>query len=846
MSYIAYINGFEVELSDIKPIALTKQVNDIARLDNRQSNFSNKITLPFTAKNIRAMKNLNQVGNTSNTPYIKNTFDLIDANSGKHIVYKGWCNVGQTTSKGYEINTYDGIIDFYKLIENRSLTDIGISDLSHVKVLTNIVNSWNDTYAYKYIIADYNGKLYTSTSNLNADYLIPSARISYLFDRVHNFAGFTYNGNIFNTERFLNFFMTFPKPIPTTEPIVTNITTQTSTFATGGYGGGGGLYFFNYGVNFFPTAFSTTDANNSTNANIISINTTGAYRITCNGQLTFPSGLIVKNVDYRLVAPDNSIITSGVIDASINQNVVINATAGNKLNLSTLPLDASFVGSFDTTLDLITGYSANFDDALVDFKATDFVNEIMRHFGLTAFKDEYTNHIEYLTLDEILQNTDIIDWSDKFVSKNSEKYAYSNFAKRNNFKYKYNDNNLRYNDGAIFIDNENLKDETTIIASKFFTPEQQKTIVLTNETNVYKFWDKVIKDDLTIDYKPLSGRYYSLRSVDNNFGSALTLQSELLGTSITFTTAPIESYYRLKQQQIIYDNYATIESILDNAKVLDATFYLNPLDYESFDFKKLIYVRQLASYYQVNKINNFVPTQPTKVELIEVDYFKELEIPEPMDYVFQVNNDILIDYTSCVATFAIFTDIPLLSNVEIIPYCLTADAIGGVFYAPYPLDTPIIISLTSTGSISYNFSQLPEMVGGWKFKFRYATSVFSYLESNLTNILNITNSCYFPVAPTINLSYITITNIETISIDALNGRTVRITYISDLTTGRMNLTAIGTSLSNTLPPSSANNMLAYQNGTIDISFPNFAISGGLSIYSLQLNALGVFSNTVIS
>ena len=85
----------------------------------------------------------------------------------------------------------------------------------------------------------------------------------------------------------------------------------------------------------------------------------------------------------------------------------------------------------------------------------------MQHFGLTAFKDKYTNTIEYLTLDEILQNTNVIDdW--KFISKNSEKYAYSNFAKKNNFKYKYNDNNLNYNDGAIFIQNENLKDETRL------------------------------------------------------------------------------------------------------------------------------------------------------------------------------------------------------------------------------------------------------------------------------------------------------------------------------------------------------------------------------------------------
>ena len=37
MSWIAYINGNLLELSESKPIAQTKQVNDLARLDNRQS-----------------------------------------------------------------------------------------------------------------------------------------------------------------------------------------------------------------------------------------------------------------------------------------------------------------------------------------------------------------------------------------------------------------------------------------------------------------------------------------------------------------------------------------------------------------------------------------------------------------------------------------------------------------------------------------------------------------------------------------------------------------------------------------------------------------------------------------
>ena len=844
MSYQGYINGFEIEISDIKPLALTKQVNDIARLDNRQSNFSNKVTLPFTVKNIRAMKNLFSVGNNSDIPYKQNVFDLIDKISGKHIVYKGWCNVPTTTVKGYEINIYDGIIDFFKSIENKTLTDIGISDLNHIKDIDTIVNSWANTETYKYIIADYNGKLLTATGNLNADYLVPSARISYLFSQVHSYAGYTFSGAVFNTEKYLNFFMTFPKPIPTDEPIVELVSTQTSSYLTGGYwnGGLGGYNSFGYTVNFFPTTFDTVNANNITNSNVITIATAGAYRITIDGSIFFDNAE-VKEFSYSANDANGLQLYAGTIDGSINGNVVLNMPIGGTINIYFNTYIVLWGGTVETTLELITGYSANFDEALVDFYAKDFINEIMQHFGLTAFKDKYTNHIEYLTLDEILQNENIIDWSSKFIQKNSEKYAYSNFAQKNNFKYRYNENNLRYNDGAIFVSNENLKDETTIISSKFYTHEQNTINLLGNETNIYKFWEKAIKDNGDVEYKSLSGRYYSLRSTDFTYSSTQTLQSEALGTSDTFTIAPIESYFRLKQQQIIYDNYLSLGSVLENARILDCSFWLNAVDYESFDFKQLIYVRQLSSYYQVNKINNFIPNTPTKIELIEVDYFSELDVPELINYNININS---VSYTSCLVTFDITSNIPAGSTIELIPYSLIQDVLGGTVYAPYTT-SQILVSLT-TPTLTYSFSQLPEMtLGGWKFKIVYRPSLFELVESNLTDVVNLIDSCYIPVAPpTPNLSYLIITGVETISI-INNRRLVRITYISDLsiTTMPLTLNAAGITPFAIINSNHTIDNTASQNGTIDVELLN-GFYTEICKYQLYLTSLGVQSNTAIS
>ena len=827
MSYIAYLNFQKIELlNDGKEIAFTKQVNSLSRLDNRQSNFTHKFIAPLTDNNKLVMDNCFIVGNQSNIPYQKNRFDLIDADSGKHLIFDGWANITQTSNKGYEINTYDGIIDFYKEIENKSLTEIGIADLNHVKNIENIVDSWNDTFAYKYILADYNGKKYTDLSQLNADYLIPSARISYIWDRIHTYAGMTYTGSVFESEKFLNLYMTFPKPIPTTDPITILITSQNNGYLTD--------VNFNVILNLLPTPFTTIYANGNGSNNQINITQNGSYRLSLSGY-----GII----DYLVINADGSFETNGTINGNVNGFIVLNLTQNQRILLN---------GGFNnfgvtllTTFELIDGYNVNFDEAFVDFSAKDFIKDIVQHFALTSFKDPYSDSIEYLTLDEILQNTDVIDWSDKFSQRQSESYILSGYAQKNNFTYRYNEDNVKHNDGFILVENENLKEETNVVNSKFYSPEQIKDLLIGREVNVYKFWNKELTDDLSVKYKDLQGRYYLLRSENVNFATDQTIASELLGISDTFTSAPFESYYRLSMQGIIFDNYKSIGSILNKAKMQIVDFYLSPSDYESFDFKKLIYVKQLGSYYLVNKISNFIKNKLTKCELIEVDYFTELVVPEPIDYVLQINNDIPIDYTDCEATFTLISDIPIGSDIEIVPYCLTPDGLGGTYFAPYPLVTPITATYTGA-TLTYDFSQLPFMIGGYKFKITYRTSIFEIVESNFSEIVNIDGACYFPIAPTPNLSFITITNVVTTSVVG-NRRNVRVSYISDLSVTTMTLTlnANGVTLFASLNSLAETFFSAPQNSFVDINLLDNAL-GEVCQYQINLSALGITSNIAVS
>ena len=208
MSLILYINGQLADLSPGQVIAQTRQVNDLNSLQNRQTSYTNKFSLPKTAHNIKLLDYLTLTGNSSNVPYQKNTCSLY-SHSGECFVYNGWAVVTDG-GDSYDCVVYDGIIDLYKAIENQSMANLDLDDLNHSKNPANVAASWHEesNLAYRYIIADYNGNL-THVGDgtgiyLNMDYLVPSVKVSWLWHKIfdeHNF-GQQPTGSIFSQPDF--------------------------------------------------------------------------------------------------------------------------------------------------------------------------------------------------------------------------------------------------------------------------------------------------------------------------------------------------------------------------------------------------------------------------------------------------------------------------------------------------------------------------------------------------------------------------------------------------------------------------------------------------------------------
>lgn len=653
---ILYINGEKVDLLAGQVIAQTKEVNDIGEPQIRLSNSTNIFKLPKTSNNLRIMQFMSMPGNLSNIPYQKNECSLY-SDTGECFIYKGWARITDS-GETFEVYIIDGIADFFKIIENKTLSNLDLSDLQHQKTVENIIATWTEDKPYKYILADYNGDTGPVNTEVgvmpevNIDYLAPSVKVSWLWDKIWETYGAFYHGSVFETFNFQELWMTFPKG-------------QTIS------GDNDHTIFESDDYSFIsPTASSNWSARwNSTDVDELAGNfnqihmkvaESATYRLRVSGKLfgfrgTDESqhlnayirvGLNAEeepnNTDLYipefLEVADNIIygedfdVLTGTFALEENDTICLIATKAKSTdpNFSYSGLNNP-INELQVELIRIDPNEIDFSDAFKDFNTKDFVREIFQRFALTIYKDKYTPDYRFLTLSEQLLNADTVDWSDKFVRKGTENYIYGTYAQRNWLRYNYNDKESTHNDWYIDVANVNLQDSKDLIKSKIYSPERIDGVYL-NETGskVYKLWDKEIvenpgPDDEPVKYNPLDKRYYFMRSVQR-FGTIKVISKQLAGLDETTDMYYRENYYKLPFYDIIQEYYAPIQQILNRAIITDIMLNLSEIDIVNFDFKKLYFFEQLGYYCLMNKIENYIPGRPTKCEVVKV-IFSEISSP---------------------------------------------------------------------------------------------------------------------------------------------------------------------------------------------------------------------------
>jgi hypothetical protein len=654
-------------LLDLDPgvtIAQTKQVNDLNSLETRQASYTNKFKIPKTATNVRIMQHLTLPGNTSNLPYQKNECSLYN-DTGECFVYKGWAVISDG-GEDYEAVIYDGIIDLYKAMENKTIADLNLLRFNHEKTVTAVKNTWNSIDpVFLYILADYNGNNGpTPFGFVNVDYLVPAVKVSFLIELYQYVLGIQWIGPFLGSEDFNDLYITYPKGVG-------GIESEKLLFESADY------KFYTNNTNVGPQTTppvlnkyyaqfnSTTTYTDITDTGDIHLKVpqAGTYRIEVSGKLDTYfreyGEYTVKQTDATIYAAKNS----GNINPQQTQNIsTVVSVAKSKEDFSgmtyinleandTVSIVISPIFPYDQTKNtfLISGMpnasrlsvkltrvnmtSIDFTSAFADFSLTDFLKEIMHRYGLTIHKDKYSNFYIFRTLKDQLETDDAIDWSNKFAKKISENYIYGIYAQRNWFRYQYNDKGSAHNDGYLDVQNENLPETKTIITSKTYSPEKNLVPYFRGQSHVYKLWEKEMTEasgdePAKIDYKPLDKRYYFLKAQKVNSPTPLFLYTgSTTGNSITSNVFYKESYEGLSYQDAIQNNYRPLANVLDKSLVITVELNLKDSDIANFDFKKLYYIAQLSGYFLVNKIINYISGKLTKCELVRVKHTPPTRLP---------------------------------------------------------------------------------------------------------------------------------------------------------------------------------------------------------------------------
>ena len=597
------INGQDIELAPNVMIARTLQVNDIGSPETRQTSYTNTFNIPRTSSNTKVLNMLGIIGNNSNIPYQKNEAYLYD-DSGFCLVYKGWAIISETAND-FKCNIYDGVIDFYKAIDNKTLADLDLSALAHDKTVPEVKSTQNLSKPYVYILADYNGKAIYD-SKINSDYLVPSVKVPFLWQKIEAFTGYQLNGTFKTNPDFLNLFLTYPKGVPPT--LGANILTDTSILNLTE------TAYLIYPLISDPSVYDNTKIQLLNSGKTIQALTNITFKVTIALSLTTlgtyapPVGSFLDQT-VEDVGPG---VYTQIFKLSAGQSIDFPLVLNYPINDPTYPITVLFTS---INIQELTN-AVLFEEEFAGMTIKQFVSEILWRFNLTMFKNPYENSYTLKYLSEIV-NAPSIDWSDKFDSLDSENYIYGDFGQRSWLRHRYNDENSFFNDGYFDINNTNLPDSKSVISSVAYSPEFNTTNEIGFITNLYPFWNKEAKEVGTVNYKTLANRFYFLKASPITLtGTSIT--SEVLGGTETITNAQREVFLNLSFVEIVEDYYSEIAFLLNQSKVLNVTLRLTEIDIVNMDFSKPVYIEQLGGSFLVNKISNFIPFKDTKVELIKI------------------------------------------------------------------------------------------------------------------------------------------------------------------------------------------------------------------------------------
>jgi hypothetical protein len=522
-----WVNNQLVDLYPDENIALTKQVNRLNELRDRQADYSNKFRLPPSPENLRIFGFLNTPSSDSINPYTKLSCTYIE--NGSELISNGVAIVEQYTGGDIEITAYSGIFDFFNIIGDKSLRDLDFSDCDHVFNLTNVEAGFEEDSNYMYPLIQW-GATDKNNDVVDIRYQMPAIPMSFIIEKIFEDTGYTPSGNLLEEDSFTKLYMPIVEDQLFEEDAILEsysfeAHTQSMLQFTYQPVAGGQYNTLNFGYFNSGDAFDSTanwyvagryTAQNKVTVNVTSQlmvwipNVTQSFRVSPGPTLTIPDK---SRFFVRLLLNGNSIGASDIIEgqyagAITFESLNLNLEPGDYLELQLVyisvfqyfvPSPYSFPKLFyvgktinvypiqsgeysffkvEAINTILLNQTLHFNNLVPDLKQKDVIKDIFYLYGVVPQVDYLTRTFYFRQFKEIAQNkfTDnTLDWSRKLDLKSgiNISFRFDEYSQRNNLKWSQDDEPITGN-GSINIDDEVLELEGDLFTMTFAASVQEE------------------------------------------------------------------------------------------------------------------------------------------------------------------------------------------------------------------------------------------------------------------------------------------------------------------------------------------------------------------------------------
>ncbi len=675
-----YIGDTLCDLDDDEMVPLNKQVNDIAEMQDRQSDFTAQFKIRKT-REMRALFELSgEVGASTNFPYENKSCKLIQ--DGIETITAGRIILDNSDDQYYYVSIYSGNLNFFDQISKLKITDLLLPSTNHnwnavVQAATHI---GDPDYVYPLCEPSDDGGLTPLTDDgdrieMYGGWIWPFVKVKAIWDEIFSNAGYFYYGDITNDQLFTRLFM----PIVNLKTAITKINDYHYSIVWQGrkdftfvplspLDGMWGKTTLLNGDLLFKTYITYLTRYSATYKFRVQLNSAWDDGVPTHVYL-FSSAVNVLELTLIWDSGTGGTIYEGEYAALVSEFLSIYIS-------DQLAVEQYIISIVDITLAQIN-YGTDVTPAinLPDMTQVDFVKTICNMFGLIPDVTPRDHKIIFWNYLELYENIPYArDWS-AYLSEDEDEseFKFGDYAQNNNLKYKNSSDVIQNNgNGIMLVDDETLQNQKDVMELPVSTCDE--VVTLTNIFNVNlsriafnKYESKNVdilgfnnaaalpvtgdatkiyrtNDDgllfkwngaayVSISVAMVGGMYYDqcttidprivyidfIREIASPpYQKTFAIRTLIDGGTVYEITTPKKASSNEVAFSHLVKNYTGLSRLLTKTNLRRCKFNLPVYEVAGLKHYIPIYLSQYKAYFYVNKINNYVSGKLCTIDLIKL------------------------------------------------------------------------------------------------------------------------------------------------------------------------------------------------------------------------------------